>query len=447
MQPWGSQSQASQSQGGSQGGSQSQSQSQSQDDWAGMLRATQDLAFSQTQDGGGGGGGGMASTYSSQGAAPGLLFAPRRSAAAAAVPRFDEGTSAANADATGAGVAMAGARSRPFRSGGFSAENVRENNRRRSEGASQLARAQKARLLFPQPLLRPLRTRLVPSANQPALPRAPPPPPRAAGVQAAQLPHRRDARRGHQACRPARAPGAARAARPAHRQGRLRAAVARRRRRDAHGQRRPREAARRRQGTAALAAGLLRLRGVPARAGAQRRRAGLARRDGGGRGAARRHRAQERQPAHRRAATRAAYARPRGRRRARQWRRWQAQPHRGCGGRARGRPDGAVHAAAAGGALPRAGRGGHRAWPLGRGGACGRAGAARGGARRAVARRCRGQPRAVRQRAAAARRVGARRGARAQPHAGGASRIAAAARPVGGAQAGDGRQDGGGDGA
>ena len=187
MQPWGSQSQSSQSQGGS------QSQSQSQDDWAGMLRATQDLAFSQTQDGGGGGGGGgggMASTYSSQGATPGLLFAPRRSAATAAVPRFDEGTSAANADATSAGVAMAGARSRRFKSGDFSAENMRENRRRRSEGASQLARAQKARLLFPQPLLRPLRRRLVPSANQPALPRAPPPPLRAAGVQAAQLPHR-----------------------------------------------------------------------------------------------------------------------------------------------------------------------------------------------------------------------------------------------------------------
>ena len=157
MQPWGSQSQ---SQGGSQ--SQGSSQSQSQDDWAGMLRATQDLAFSQTQDGGGGGrgrGGGMASTYSSQGAAPGLLFAPRRSAAAAAVPRFDEGMSAANADATGTGVAMADARSRRFKSGGFSAENVREINRRRSEGASQLARAQKARLSFPFPLppLRPWR--------------------------------------------------------------------------------------------------------------------------------------------------------------------------------------------------------------------------------------------------------------------------------------------------
>ena len=179
MQPWGSQSQSSQSQGGS------QSQSQSQDDWAGMLRATQDLAFSQTQDGGGGGGGGMASTYSSQGG--GLLFAPRRSAAAAAVPRFDEGTSAANADATGTGVPSR----RPFRRAARpAAENVREINRRRSEGASQLARAQKARLLFPQPLLRPLRTRLVPSANQPALPRAPPPPLRAAGVQAAQLPHR-----------------------------------------------------------------------------------------------------------------------------------------------------------------------------------------------------------------------------------------------------------------
>ena len=140
MQPWGSQSQAS-SQGGSQGGSQvgsqggsqggSQAASQSQNDWAGMLRATQDLAFSQTQDGGGGGG--MGSTYSSQGAAPALLFAPKRSPANAAVPRFDEGMSAADANATGAtaGAAMGGGlRSRRFKSGGFSAENVREINRR-----------------------------------------------------------------------------------------------------------------------------------------------------------------------------------------------------------------------------------------------------------------------------------------------------------------------------
>ena len=109
--------------------------------------------------------------------------------------------------------------------------------------------------------------RVLPPAHQPVLPPRPPRP-HATGVQAAQLPHRRDARRGHQAGRPARAPGAARAARPAHRQGHLRAAVARRRRHDAHGQRQPREAARRRQGATALAAGLLCLCGVPARAGA-----------------------------------------------------------------------------------------------------------------------------------------------------------------------------------
>ena len=153
MQPWGSQSQASQasqssqsqsSQGGGGG-------SQSQDDWAGMLRATQDLLFSQTQDGGGGGGGGIASTYSSQGADTRLLFAPRRSGAAAAVPRFDEGANSADAAvAAGGGAGAAGAvtagsalRSRRFNSGGFSAERVREINRKRAEGASQLARAQK----------------------------------------------------------------------------------------------------------------------------------------------------------------------------------------------------------------------------------------------------------------------------------------------------------------
>ena len=64
-------------------------------DGGGMLRATQEALFSQTQDGAGGGG--ANATYSSQGG--GVLFAPRR-VALPAVPRFSQSVSATQSDDT-----------------------------------------------------------------------------------------------------------------------------------------------------------------------------------------------------------------------------------------------------------------------------------------------------------------------------------------------------------